>query len=161
MARSFLEIIANFRRESRLSGSTSEYSAIDILRFCSSRGAQSLLQSVFCLGGGMQGTTNTFCDGIEHLSSDVTSGVCAVILGYLPANRVSSYGSVSGSFWRKFRSLTRDLLICQSSPRACCGTTSGLWLEKCTDSSCLPFCDIVLLESGRLVLRSGTSSFLL
>ena len=92
----FLEFIRAFRCEPRPAGATAEYSAVDLLRCCSSRGSQSLLQLVFCLGGVVQSTCNTICEGIGHLPSDVMSCVCAVISGYLSANHVRSYGSVSG-----------------------------------------------------------------
>ena len=85
-----------FRREPRPAGTNSEYSAVDLLSYCSNRGAQSLLQLVFCLGGGVQSTCNTICEGIGHLPSDVMSCVCAVTSGYWSANHVRSYGSVSG-----------------------------------------------------------------
>ena len=92
----FLEFIRAFRCEPRPAGATAEYSAVDLLRCCSSRGSQSLLRLVFCLGGVVQSTCNTICEGIGHLPSDVMSCVCAVISGYLSANHVRSYGSVSG-----------------------------------------------------------------
>ena len=103
MERGFLEFIANFRRDSRPAGTSVEFLAIDLLRCCSSRGAQNLLQSVLCLEGGVQSSRNTCCDGIGHLTSDVTSGVCSVILGYLAASHVRSYGSVSGLLLEEVR----------------------------------------------------------
>ena len=45
----FLEFTAAFRRESRPAGTTVEYSSVDFLRYCSSCGAQNLLQLVFCV----------------------------------------------------------------------------------------------------------------
>ena len=91
----FLEYTTAFRREPRPAGATADCSAVDLLRYCSSRGAQSLLQFVFCLGGGVQDTSNATWEGIGHRSSDVMSCICAVISGYLSANHVRSYGSVS------------------------------------------------------------------
>ena len=96
MERVFLEFVANFRRGSGAAGSAVDCSFIDLLRYCSSRGAQNLLRSVFRLDGGVQDSGNLCCDGIGHLSSDVTSGVCSVILGYLAASHIRSYESVSG-----------------------------------------------------------------
>ena len=92
----FVEFVTAFRREHRPAGANTEYSAVDLLSYCSNRGAQSLLQLVFCLGGGVQSTCNIICEGIWHLPSDVMSCVCAVIYSYLSANHVRSYGSVSG-----------------------------------------------------------------
>ena len=96
MERGFLDFVINFRRVTGAIGSAVECTIIDLLRYCSSRGARNLLRSVFCLDVGMQGSVNLCCDGIGHLSGDVTSGVCSVILGYLAASRIRSYESVSG-----------------------------------------------------------------
>ena len=108
--RGFLEFIPNFRRDSKLAGNAVDYSAIDLLRCCSSRAAQNLLQSVLCLEGGVQSSCNTCCDEIGQLSSDVTSGVCSVILGYLAATHVRGYGSVSGPLLQGVRESQRRLI---------------------------------------------------
>ena len=81
-----------------------------MLRCCSSRSAQNLLQSVFCLEGGVQGSRNTCCDGIGHLTSDVTSGVCSVMLGFLAATYVRSNGSVRGPLLEEVRESQRRLI---------------------------------------------------
>ena len=92
----FLDFLFTYRREAGPAGTTANFSATDLLRCCTTRGSQRLLHSVFCLGGNVQSSSTTPCDGIGHLSTDVTSGVCAVILSYLVAHRVRRYGSVTG-----------------------------------------------------------------
>ena len=96
MERGFQDFVATYRRKLGPAVARADCSAIDLLRYCATRGFQRLLQSVFCFGGGIQIPTNTSCDGIGHLFSDVISGVCAVILSYLVAHRVRIYGSASG-----------------------------------------------------------------
>ena len=96
MERGFLDFLVNIRRDPGLAGRTEGCSVIDLLRHCSSGGAQNLLRSVLCLHGGVQSRSSLCCDGFGQLSSDVTSCVCAVILAYLSANHIQSYDSVSG-----------------------------------------------------------------
>ena len=96
MKRGFLEFISEFCRLFGASGSDVNLSVIDLLRCCRNRGSQDLLRSVFCLDGGLQNSNSLLCDGIGHLSDEITSGVCAVVHGYLAANHIRSYGSVSG-----------------------------------------------------------------
>ena len=96
MERGFLDFLVNIRRDPGLAGRTEGCSVIDLLRHCSSGGAQNLLRSVLCLDGGVQSRSSLCCDGFGQLSSDVTSCVCAVILAYLSANHIQSYDSVSG-----------------------------------------------------------------
>ena len=91
-------------------GATVDGSATDLLRCCSTRGAQQLLQSVMCLSGGVPNSTSVSCDGVGYLSTDVTSGVCAVILSYIVSNQVRSYGSVSGPLLEEVMDADRRLI---------------------------------------------------
>ena len=68
------------------------------------------MQSIFCLGGGVQIPTNTSCDGIGPLSSDVTCEMCAIILSYVAAHRVRSYEIVSGPLLEEFLESHRRLV---------------------------------------------------
>ena len=96
MERGFLEFVSDFRRVFGASGSSVNLSVIDLLRCCRNRGSQNLLRSIFCLDGRPQNSNSLLCGGIGHLSDEVTSGVCVVVQGYLVANHIRSYGSVSG-----------------------------------------------------------------
>ena len=96
MERGFLEFVSDFRRFFGASGSNVNLSVIDLLRCCRNRGSQNLLRSIFCLDGGSQNSNSLLCDGIGRLSDEITSGVCAVVHGYLAANHIRSFGSVSG-----------------------------------------------------------------
>ena len=69
---------------------------VEMLQYSWTCGSQRLLQSVLRLVESVQCPTSAACDGIGRLSSDVTSRVCSVILSYLSAHRVCSYGTVSG-----------------------------------------------------------------
>ena len=96
MERGFLEFVSDFRRVFGASGSSVNLSVIDLLRCCRNRGSQNLLRSIFCLDGRPHNSNSLLCGGIGHLSDEVTSGVCDVVQGYLAANHIRSYGSVSG-----------------------------------------------------------------
>ena len=96
MERGFLEFISNYRRGSGATGSAMNLSVLDLLCYCTNRGAQNLLRSIFCLDGGIQSNNTLLCDGVGHLSSDVMSGVCAIIVSYLSSSSIRSYESVSG-----------------------------------------------------------------
>ena len=149
----FLEYITAFRREPRPAGATADCSAVDLLRYCSSRGAQSLLQLVFCLGGGVQSTSNATWEGIGHLSSDVMSCICAVISGYLSASHVRSYGSVSEPTLEEVMEPHRRLVDLAEITEDMMWDDVGIVAEKIILSNCMPVLATMLPRSGLPVPR--------
>ena len=71
-------------------------SEIDLLRACNSEATVRFLRFLLCLCECPKFPLETKCVQVGHLSSDVTSSVCATVLSYLKAHRLRVYESVGG-----------------------------------------------------------------
>ena len=110
MERGFLDFVFNFRRGVESTESAANVSVVKLLRYCSTRGSQNLLRSIFCLDGGVPSCNSYLCDGIGQLSSELTEGVCAVIHGYFSASNIRGYGSVSGPLLEEIMEAHRRII---------------------------------------------------
>ena len=69
---------------------------IDLFRACVSESSVRFLRFLLCLCESPQFPLETKCVQVGHLSSDVTSSVCATVVSYLKAHRIRLYESVEG-----------------------------------------------------------------
>ena len=69
---------------------------IDLFRACARESSVRFLRFLLCLCESPQFPLATKCVQVGHMSSDVTSSVCATVVSYLKAHRIRLYESVEG-----------------------------------------------------------------
>ena len=96
MDRNMASFVTNYRNLMSADVLATAGSEIDLLRACNSDATVRFLRFLLCLCEGPQFPLETKCVQVGHLSSDVTSSVCATVLSYLKAHRLRAYESVGG-----------------------------------------------------------------
>ena len=96
MDRSVTKFVSNYRALVGPSVVSTAGSEVDLLRACDSEASVRFLRFLLCLCESPQFPLETKCVEVGRLSGDVTSSVCATVLGYLKAHQLRVYESVGG-----------------------------------------------------------------
>ena len=96
MDRSVARFVSNYRALASPGVVSTAGSEIDLLRACDSEASVRFLRFLLCLCESPQFPLETKCEGVGHLSGDVTRSVCATVLSYLKTHRLRVCESVGG-----------------------------------------------------------------